>query len=138
MIKNERQYLITKAQIARFVRTLESLGGDQGVHEVIHKAQRNAVLSQISDMKAEIHEYESLKAGDFKPDQLKTVNELPVLLIKARIAQGLTQKDLADLLGLKEQQIQRYEATDYASARLSRIREVVGALGIEGPTTNQG
>ena len=138
MIKNERQYLITKAQIARFVRTLESLGGDQGVHEVIHKAQRDAVLSQISDMKAEIHEYESLKAGDFKPDQLKTVNELPVLLIKARIAQGLTQKDLAHLLGLKEQQIQRYEATDYASARLSRIREVVGALGFEGPTTNEG
>jgi ribosome-binding protein aMBF1 (putative translation factor) len=131
MIKNERQYLITKAQIARFVRTLESLSGDQGVHEVIHKAQRDAVRSQISDMKAEIQEYESLKAGDFKPDQLKTVNELPVLLIKARIAQGLSQKDLADRLGLKEQQIQRYEATDYASARLSRLREVVGALEID-------
>ena len=132
MIKNERQYLITKAQIVRFIRTLESLDGDQGVHEVIHKAQRDAVRSQISDMKAEIHEYESLKAGDFKPDKLKTVVELPVLLIKARIAQGLSQKELADRLGLKEQQIQRYEATEYASARLSRIREVVDALGVEG------
>ena len=32
-------------------------------------------------------------------------------------------------LGLKEQQIQRYEATDYASASLTRTREVAGALG---------
>lgn len=131
MIKNERQYLITKAQVARFVRTLDNLGGDQGVHDVIHKAQQDAVRSQISDMQEEISEYESLKAGTFKPDQLKTVCELPVLLIKARIARGLSQKDLADRLGLKEQQIQRYEATDYASARLSRIREVVGALEID-------
>ena len=64
MIKNERQYLITKAQVARFVRTLESMGGDDGVHDLIHKAQRDAVQSQISDMKAEIAEYESLKAGN--------------------------------------------------------------------------
>ena len=102
MIKNERHYLITKAQVVRFVRTLESLGGDQGVHDVILNAQQDAVRSQISDMKEEISEYESLKAGTFKPDKLKTINELPVLLIKARIACGLSQKDLADRLGLKE------------------------------------
>ncbi len=71
MIKNERQYLITKAQAARFVRTLESLDGDDGVHDVIHKAQRDAVRSQISDMKAEISEYESLKAGNSNQINLK-------------------------------------------------------------------
>lgn len=64
MIENERQYLITKAQVARFVRTLESLGSDQGAHEVIHKAQQDAVRSQISDMQAEISEYELFKAGN--------------------------------------------------------------------------
>jgi hypothetical protein len=32
---------------------------------------------------------------------------------------NLRQKALADCLGLKEQQIQRYEATEYASAELS-------------------
>ena len=36
----------------------------------------------------------------------------------------------AERLGLQEQQIQRYEATDYASASLTRIKEVVSALGI--------
>ena len=61
-------------------------------------------------------------------DGLGTVAELPANLIKARIARGLSQKDLADRIGLKEQQIQRYEATDYASASLARIKEVVSAL----------
>ena len=59
------------------------------------------------------------------------VNELATVLIKARVAQGLSQRDLAERLGLKEQQIQRYEATDYASASLARIKEVVSALGAE-------
>ena len=61
-------------------------------------------------------------------DSLGTVAELPATLIKARIARGLSQKDLADRIGLKEQQIQRYEATDYASASLTRIKEFVSAL----------
>jgi transcriptional regulator with XRE-family HTH domain len=52
-------------------------------------------------------------------------------LIRARIARGLTQRDLAIKLGLKEQQIQRYEETDYASASLARINEVIRALDIE-------
>jgi HTH-type transcriptional regulator/antitoxin HipB len=39
------------------------------------------------------------------------LTELLVALIEARIAAGLTQKALADRLGVAEQQIQRYEAT---------------------------
>ena len=34
-------------------------------------------------------------------------------------------------IGLKEQQIQRHEATDYATANLARIKEVVNAFGVD-------
>ena len=47
----------------------------------------------------------------------------------ARVARGLNQKTLAGRLGLKEQQIQRYEASEYASASLARIRSVAEVLG---------
>ena len=57
-------------------------------------------------------------------------DELPAALIKARIAAGLSQKDLAERLGLKEQQVQKYEATDYTSASLERVRAVIRALGV--------
>ena len=132
MIKNERQYRITKAQADRFSQTLRSLeqspAGSKGVHPLIAKAQQDAVKSQLADLKSELREYESLKAGEFRLDQLNVVSVLPAVLIKARIAQGLSQKELAERIGLKEQQIQRYEATDYASASLARINEVARAL----------
>ena len=135
MIKNERQYKITRAQAARFSNALESLrqraDTDDSLHPLIVKAQEDALSSQLEDLDAELREYESLKAGEFQMDSLKVVADLPSILIKARIAQGLSQKDLAERIGLKEQQIQRYEATDYASANLARIKEVVGALGLE-------
>ena len=46
------------------------------------------------------------------------------------IAARMTQKELATKLGLPEQQVQRYEAMEYDTASLSRLREVVAALGI--------
>ena len=133
MIKNERQYRITKGQADRFSQTLlnleQSPPGVNSVHPLIAKAQQDAVKSQLADLKSELREYESLKAGEFRLDQLNVVSVLPAVLIKARIAQGLSQKELAERIGLKEQQIQRYEATDYASASLARINEVARALG---------
>lgn len=133
MIKNERQYRITRKQADRFTHALDSLGrrssrSGKEVHPRIARAQEEALRSQLADLEAQLREYESLKAGNFEIDDLHVVAELPTALIKARIAQGLSQKDLAERLDLKEQQIQRYEATDYGSASLNRIREVVSAL----------
>ena len=131
MIKNERQYRITRAQVARFAQARDTLSQHPNPNNLpppIAKAQEDAVHGQLEEMKNELREYESLKAGQFRFDSLKLVAELPHILIKARIARGLSQKDLAELVGLKEQQIQRYEATDYASASLSRIRDVAAAL----------
>jgi len=54
--------------------------------------------------------------------------DLPLELIRARIALGLTQRDLAKRVGLKEQQIQRYENNGYASASYVRLMEIVSAL----------
>lgn len=134
MIKNERQYRITKAQAKRFSQTLESLRGrteDPDVHPLILKAQEDALSSQLADLEGDLQEYESLKEGEFQASELQMVALLPVALVKARIAHGLSQRELAERIGLKEQQIQRYEATDYASASLARIRDVVSALDID-------
>ncbi len=132
MISNERQYRITRTQAARFSQTLrdirEGRGEVRGSHPLIVKAQEQALSSQLADLQMELREYESLKSGKFRMDRLAAVDELPTVLIEARISQGLSQKDLAERVGLKEQQIQRYEATDYASASLFRIKEVASAL----------
>ena len=135
MIKNERQYRITRAQAERFERSLEELQGgdeeDQDLHPLIAKAREDAIRSQLSDLRSELREYEALKAGKFDLDQLSVVSVMHTMLINARIARGMSQKDLAERIGLKEQQIQRYEATDYASVSLSRIKDIVSGLSEE-------
>ena len=54
------------------------------------------------------------KSGEIDVEPLLAVGRIADALISARIARGMTQRQLASLVGLKEQQIQRYEARDYA------------------------
>jgi ribosome-binding protein aMBF1 (putative translation factor) len=132
MIKNERQYAITKTQAEKFARALEELKGQPAgaVSPLLRKAEEDALRSQLEDLRAELKQYELLRSGQGADLHLESLDELPRALIQARIAAGLSQKDLAQRLGLKEQQIQRYEATDYASAKLGRLQQILGALGI--------
>ena len=135
MIKNERQYRITKAQASRFSEAQRELEGETAegleMHPLLFKARKDAVRSQLADLEDELRDYERLKSGDFEFGELESVSQVPRLLIRARIARGLSQKSLAGRLGLKEQQIQRYEASEYASASLARIRSVAEVLGGE-------
>lgn len=133
MIKNEREYRITKAQAAKFEHALAQLSGPGAgaeLHPLVQKAQRDAVQSQLDELKDELEEYESLRSGQCSVLSLDSLEDLPKALIRARIAAGLTQRQLAERLGLKEQQIQRYEATEYASADLARVNEVARALDV--------
>jgi transcriptional regulator with XRE-family HTH domain len=74
-----------------------------------------------------LREYERLRAGRVRIS-LREVEQPPKKLVRARIASGLTQEALAQKLGLKRQQIQRYEATEYASASLATIRQIAQAI----------
>ncbi len=134
MIKNERQYRITKAQADKFERTLRDLQSkEEGfeVHPLLRRAQVDALRSQLEDLRSELHEYEALRGGTVDAFELRSLEELPRALIRARVALGLSQKELAGRLALKEQQIQRYEAKEYAGASLTRLVEVIQALGIK-------
>jgi transcriptional regulator with XRE-family HTH domain len=48
---------------------------------------------------------------------------------------GMTQRELAEKLGMKEQMIQRYEASQYESAGFGRLVAVAEALEIAIPLT---
>jgi len=136
VIKNERQYAITKVQAEKFARALEKLTNQpvkgRRKHPLIHQAEVEAIGSQLADLRAEMEEYQSLRSGQRNFPKISSISEVPRILIQGRIAAGLTQKELARRLGIKEQQIQRYEATDYSSASLSRLREISRAVGLEG------
>jgi len=131
MIKNERQYKITKVQIAKFEAALDELTARSGAKSRLRKLEEDALRSQLDELRDEVKQYEELRSGGPKTIQIDSFDELPRALVEARIVAGLSQKDLAERLNLKEQQIQRYEATNYGSASLTRLKEIAQALGVD-------
>jgi transcriptional regulator with XRE-family HTH domain len=130
MIKNERQYRITNAQAEKFSDALVSLRTDSSLDPMLAELEGNALASELEILRAQLNEYDSLRSGKQSVIEVGSFDELPKALVKSRIALGLSQKDLAERLGMKEQQLQRYESTDYRTASMARLREVVEALGI--------
>lgn len=134
MITNDRQYKIVKSQIEQFQQSLDELlkntEGAPNVHPKIFEASRNAIISQLRQLTEMVTEYESIKSGEVLVTAINSLAELPLALIKARIANGLTQAELAEKLGLKMQQIQRYESERYETASLKTLEKIAGQLGI--------
>jgi len=136
MIENEKQYRITKAQVRRFQDAIAEMAGQKRPSNVgarLWEAQREAARSQMEELREQVETYEQLNASRSKAVVLETVEDLPKALIRARIAAGMTQAGLARRLGVKPQQVQRYEATEYESASFARILKVLHALGLTMP-----
>jgi ribosome-binding protein aMBF1 (putative translation factor) len=134
MIENEWQYHVTKKRIAQFEASLTDLQTTPRPAHLpprLHRAMHQSIESQLADLRREIEEYEALKARQVSVLELHSLSELPDLLIKARIARGYTQADLAKRLRLKPQQIQRYEATRYHSVSFRRLLEIARTLEVD-------
>jgi len=130
MITNQRQYNVTRGQIARLESAIETAkGGKSKMDSRVYKAMTAGFGSQIKDLKKELEEYERLQQTT--AIHLDAPEELAEALIKARVARGYSQKELAERLNLKPQQIQKYESTSYQSASLSRLIDVMNALDVE-------
>lgn len=132
MITNERQYQITRAHVARFEAALSAAKtvAHQRTDMRLVAAEHDALASQLGDLREELAEYDHWKASDVSMVKVSSFNELPLGLIRARIASGLTQRDLADRLDLKERQIQKNESECYRTASYQHLRDVADALGV--------
>lgn len=145
MIKTERQYATTRAQLEQLVRALRedtaeppraevrTAGPAPDVDPRFLALAREALKSQIADLEEELDEYDALRTAGAVAITVSTLEELPRALIRARIVRRWTQGELAERLGVAEQQVQRYEATEYESASFARLKEIARALDVEVP-----
>ena len=132
MIKNEKQYKITKAKIKNLAQSISVAEQTIGRNpDAFLELERDALRSQVLDLQREVEEYEDLASGNTPMQEFTNIRDLPKTLIKRRISLGLSQKALAEKIGLQEQQIQRYEHTDYESASYARLKEISDALSLE-------
>ena len=83
---------------------------------------------RVAELAASLAGYQTLRAGGGMSLDIRSPEDLGRALVKARIARGWTQMQLAQALGMVKQQVQRYEATAYAAASLRCIARVAEAL----------
>ncbi|MGI8554310.1 MAG: helix-turn-helix domain-containing protein [Dehalococcoidia bacterium] len=132
MIANELEYRTTKAALRRFEEGLAHVQDGQAErHPLAQKALRESIESEIQVLEQQLRDYEALRDGAVTQVTVDSLDRLPDVLIAARIAAGWSQKDLAERLELKHQQIQRYEASRYETASFDRLLDVADALGIK-------
>jgi HTH-type transcriptional regulator/antitoxin HigA len=131
MITNEKQYRSARSTIDRLAGEIAALqASNDGVHPMLRRAQVAGLESQVAELQDEVGDYEALQSGAIKSFEAEGLADLPDILIRARIARGMSQRDLAVFVGVAEQQIQRYEAERYRSASLERLSEIAAALDI--------
>lgn len=138
MIVSDKQYNVSRIELAKLKAALMATEGRKVEQEWLKKAEIDALKSQILEIESELAEYNLLKSGQMTFSKICALEELPRALIQARIACGMNQRELAEKLDMKPQQIQRYEATDYMGASLSRLIEISRVLGVKTSETFEG
>ena len=97
MITNQRQYAITRTQLARFEEALAQQAVSTprpGVHPRIDQAMQDATASEVAELRAQLARYDELRSGRVAKRTLSSLRELPVALVEGRIAARLTQREL--------------------------------------------
>ncbi len=131
MITNEKQYKISKR---KFNELNEHL--DKTKKEVEKNPLRNQlILASLNSSKNEIENdillYESLKKSKECILKERLISELPSVITEYKIVSGLTQKEFSEILGLKEQQLQRYESESFKGVTFKNLLRFLDLIGLE-------
>jgi ribosome-binding protein aMBF1 (putative translation factor) len=131
MIRNESEYQHASARLAEErnriaehrARLKETGMSDEEIKRVI-----DPIASFHLQLKEEVESYERLKRGQF--DELENLRGLGHLLIAVRIAQGMSQRELARRLDVHESQISRDERNEYFGITLERAAKILDVLNV--------
>src|ERR1700730_2468302 len=129
MIRNEAEYQEASTRLAsernrlneHRARLKQTGLSDEEIKRVIDPME-----SFHLQLKEEVESYERLKRQEF--DELDNLHGLGHLLIAVRIAQGISQRELARRLEVHESQVSRDERNEYFGITLERAIKVLDAL----------
>lgn len=131
-IKNDYQLAASKTWLKEFKKALEKARrNSRDLAPRLRQAQVEGIQSQIKDLEVEIQDYESLKKTAPENVMINSLEELPEALVRVRIARHLTQDQLAEKLGIRPQQVQKWEASTYQHASYASILKAANTLGIK-------
>ena len=124
---NEYQEATTRLQGERGrARELQKRLKTEGKSAVEVKRLTEPMESFSLQLAEEVESYERLKRGQFS--ELENLHGLGRLLVGLRIARNLSQRELAEKLGVHETQISRDERNEYHGITVQRAAAILDAL----------
>lgn len=131
MIRNEREYQEAaqrlreeRSRLASYQAELEK----SGLAPDAIKRAMDPLRSFHLQLAEEVEYYEQLKRGD--PGALHNLHGFGRFLVGVRIAIGLSQRQLAEKLGVDESQVSRDERNEYHGISVERAVRILDVLGV--------
>ncbi len=124
MIKNDKQLTSSEKRLELLYQMADEYKDSSSL---LDQGQHGTLVWQAESVLTEIEEYKKLKNTDIN-DLKFNLSDLAKVIVALRISSNLTQKELADKVGLQEQQIQRYEDQNYEKASFERIIQIIGTM----------
>jgi hypothetical protein len=129
MIRNETEHraaLRRQSENREFVRAERAALETDGVPPEQIEALLEPAIAFHAQLDDEIAWYEDVRRRKISP--VKTLTHLGRALVAARLAQGITQKQLAERLGVSEAMVSRDERNEYHGITLERAQRTLDAM----------
>jgi hypothetical protein len=129
MIKTPKEYEETRKRLAetQAVATAQRAALEQsGLTPKQIALAMSPLLAMQDQLEGELSWYEQARRGDIRP--IPSLSRIGLSLIALRIARGLTQRQLAERLGINEAQVSKDERNEYHGISVERAQRVLDAL----------
>lgn len=132
MIRTESEYRRALEQLkndATYIqRQREHLSSIGLKDEQLERAMQPAI-SFHEQLSEEVQAYEQMRRGEL--GTLSDLTQIGRWLVGVRIAKGLSQRELAERLGVSEAQISRDERNEYHGVTVERAQMILQRMGVE-------
>lgn len=132
MIRNETEYQTSVRRLSDELarqKEQEAKLRELGLSKNEIKRAMDPVRSFHVQLQEEVQSYERLKRGEF--EEVRNFDRLELLLTALRISRGMSQRELAERLGVHESQVSRDERNEYRGITVERANRILTALGVE-------
>ena len=128
LIKNDDQRQKTLKQIEGLKAQIDRIRQKHGPERARHFA--TAAGRQIKEFEEQVKAYDQLKQEGLGASRPQDVSEIGTYLIRARVASGMTQAELAKQLDVSQPMVHKYEVAEYQGANIQTLAEVAKALNV--------
>lgn len=131
-MKTEKEYELAKKQLEKLTELYETQLKDlkkKGLSDKEAKSSLSSSWTYAMQCKEEVELYEKLKNGELPP--MEHFSSKGKYFVAARIAKGMTQRELAEKLGVKESAVSRDERNEYHGMSVQKMDKLADALNLK-------